>query len=329
MILFLVAYLGGILTIASPCILPVLPFVFARSDRPFVRSGLPTLSTMALTFALVAGLAAVAGGWAVEANRYGRFAAMALLTLFGLALVFPSISDRFTRPLVALGSGLSAQAERGNTSGGATILQSCLLGVAIGLLWAPCAGPVLGLILTGAALNGASVQTSLLLFAYALGAVTSLALALAAGGRVFAMMKRSLGVGEWIKRGLGIVVLLAVAAIGLGFDTGLLTRVSVASTASFEQRILDKFRPNVHPLSEAAESKRTSRSEDLRVEAAMPTLSGAIEWLNSPPLTTEGLRGKVVMVDFWTYSCINCLRMIPYVRAWAEKYKDQGLAARG
>jgi len=222
MILFLVAYLDGILTIASPCILPVLPFVFARADRSFVRSGLPTLATMALTFAVVAGLATVAGGWAVEPNRYGRF-------------------------------------------------------------------------------------------------VTSLALALAAGGRVFAMMKRSLGVGQWIKRGLGIVVLLAVAAIGLELDTGLLTRVSVASTAVFEQRILDTFRPDVHPASDAVESKRTSRSEHLRVEAAMPTLSGAIDWLNSPPLTTEGLRGKVVMVDFWTYSCINCLRMIPYVWAWAEK----------
>jgi cytochrome c biogenesis protein CcdA/thiol-disulfide isomerase/thioredoxin len=329
MVLFLAAYLGGILTIASPCILPVLPFVFARADRSFVRSGLPTLATMALTFALVAGLAAVAGSWAVEANRYGRFLAMALLTLFGLTLVFPSLSDRFTRPLVALGSALSAHIDRDATTGRAPILQSCVLGIAIGLLWAPCAGPVLGLILTGAALKGANVETSLLLFAYALGAATSLALALAAGGRVFAMMKRSLGVGEWIKRGLGIVVLLAVAAIGLGFDTGLLTRVSVAGTTSFEQTLLDKFRPDVHPASDTAGLKPASNSAGLPIEAAMPSLSGAIEWLNSPPLTTEALGGKVVLVDFWTYSCINCLRTIPYVRAWAEKYRDQGLVVIG
>src|ERR1700675_644586 len=84
MILLLLAYLGGVLTIVSPCILPVLPFVFARADRPFVRSGLPMLVGMALTFAAVATLAAVAGGWAVQLNEYGRVAAMALLALFGI-----------------------------------------------------------------------------------------------------------------------------------------------------------------------------------------------------------------------------------------------------
>ncbi len=97
MILFLLAYLGGILTIVSPCILPVLPFVFARADRPFLRSGLPMLVGMAATFALVATLAAVGGGWAVEANQYGRLVAIVLLALFGITLLFPSLSDRLTR----------------------------------------------------------------------------------------------------------------------------------------------------------------------------------------------------------------------------------------
>ncbi len=107
MLLFLLAYLGGILTIVSPCILPVLPFVFARADRPFLRSGLPMLVGMALTFAIVATLAAVAGGWAVQANEYGRFIALALLALFGLTLLFPRLADRLTEPLVAVGARLS------------------------------------------------------------------------------------------------------------------------------------------------------------------------------------------------------------------------------
>src|ERR1700751_1561087 len=100
MILLLLASLGGVLTIVSPCILPVLPFVFARAEKPFVRSGLPLLVGMAVTFAAVATLAAVAGGWAVEANQYGRIAAIALLAVFGLTLLFPSLADRATRPLV-------------------------------------------------------------------------------------------------------------------------------------------------------------------------------------------------------------------------------------
>ena len=196
MILFLLSYLGGVLTILSPCILPVLPFVFARSDQPFARSGLPLLLGMAVTFAAIASLATLGGSWAVHANAWGRIAAMVLLTLFGLTLLLPSLADRLTRPLVALGSRLSNTA---NESGG-SITASLLLGVATGLLWAPCAGPILGLILTGAAIKGASASTTLLLLAYAAGAATSLAAALLIGGRVFAAMKSSLGAGEWIRR---------------------------------------------------------------------------------------------------------------------------------
>ena len=342
MILFLLAYAGGVLTIASPCILPVLPFVFARADRPFIRSGLPMLVGMAATFAVVATLAAVAGGWAVEANRYGRLAAISLLALFGLALLFPGLADRLTRPLVALGARLSQTAARDEEKLNAPILPSLLLGVATGLLWAPCAGPVLGLILTGAALQGASVETSLLLLAYAAGAATSLALALLVGGRVFAAMKRSLGVGEWIRRGLGVAVLAAVVAIALGLDTGFLTRVSLASTASLEQGLLDKVGAssagpamtsgNPAPASGSPAMMMAAKppaSTDLPIEGTLPALSGAVAWLNSPPLTAEALKGKVVLVDFWTYSCINCLRAIPYVRAWAEKYRDQGLVVIG
>ena len=111
MILFVLAYLGGVLTIISPCILPVLPFVFARADQPFAKSGLPMLLGMAATFAGVATLAAVGGGWAIEANEYGRVAAIVILALLGVTLLFPSIADWLTRPLVALGARLSATAD--------------------------------------------------------------------------------------------------------------------------------------------------------------------------------------------------------------------------
>src|ERR1700733_1964069 len=188
MFLFVVSYLGGVLTILSPCILPVLPFVFARADQPFVRSGLPLLLGMALTFALVATLAAIGGGWAVHANQYGRIAALVLLAFFGLTLLSRSLADRLTRPLVALGDRLSNNA--GHGMGG-----SFVLGIAAGLLWAPCAGPILGLLLTGAAIKGASASTTLLLLAYAAGAATSLAIALLIGGGGFAAVKGRPGAG--------------------------------------------------------------------------------------------------------------------------------------
>jgi cytochrome c biogenesis protein CcdA len=240
MLLFLLSYLGGVLTILSPCILPVLPFVFARADQPFLKSGLPLLAGMALTFAVVATLAAVGGGWAVHANQYGRIAALVLLGVFALTLLLPSLAERMTRPLVAFGNRIG----QGHNQG---VGASLLLGVATGLLWAPCAGPILGLVLTGAAISGASASTTLLLLAYAAGAATSLALALLIGGRVFAAMKKSLGAGEWIRRGLGLAVLIGVVAIALGLDTGLLTRLSTASTSSIEQSLVDRVRPKAAP----------------------------------------------------------------------------------
>jgi len=331
MLLLILSYLGGVLTILSPCILPVLPFVFARTDQPFVRSGLPLLIGMVLAFAVVATLAAVGGGWVIQANQYGRWLAMALFTLFGLTLLFPHLSTRLTNPIVNAGSRLSQSADKKSSIG-----SSLLLGVATGMLWAPCAGPILGLLLTGAALNGANIGTSFLLLAYALGAATSLALALLIGGKVFNVMKRSLGVGEWIRKALGALMLLGVVAIALGWDTTLLAQLSGSGTGNkIEQQLVDRLTTARQTSgSNASDNSLSSQvvnasSNELPVEGALPPLDGAVQWLNSAPLTAEQLKGKVVLVDFWTYSCINCLRSLPYVKAWAAKYHDAGLVVIG
>lgn len=337
MTVLIIAYLGGVLTILSPCILPILPFVFARTEGPFARSALPMLAGMAASFALVATLAAVGGSWAVRANEYGRLAAVMLLAAFGVSLISPRVAYLLARPAVDFGNRLAASA--GSARSAPAIASSLVLGAATGLLWAPCAGPILGLVLTGAALQGANLETTFLLFAYAAGAATSLAVALFVGGKVFAVMKRSLGVGERIRQCVGAAVLASLAAIALGLDTGVLTQLSYASTASFEQAVLERVHERTaagapskvasnDAMQLAADSKRPFRS-GLPPEGRAPALNGAVEWLNSAPLTNEQLRGKVVLVNFWTYSCINCIRTIPYVRAWAEKYKDKGLVVVG
>ncbi|MDE1179783.1 cytochrome c biogenesis protein DipZ [Paraburkholderia sp.] len=364
MLLLVLAYLGGALTILSPCILPVLPFVFSRADQPFTRSGLPLLAGMALTFALVATLAAVGGGWVTQANEVGRWAAIVLLAVFGLTLLLPRLADHLMKPFVSAGNRLTefAQADGRPARAG----SSFVLGIATGLLWAPCAGPILGLVLTGAALRGASVGTTFLLIAYAAGAATSLAVALLIGGRVFAAMKRSLGAGEWVRRGIGAAMLCGVAAISLGLDTGVLAKVSTVATGGIEEKLVDRLSGHASgaqdpggPSMKADTAAMTANSAvpiptdsnatmsasggammrtaqavggapaALPVEGTLPPLSGAVQWLNSPPLTAQALRGKVVLVDFWTYSCINCLRSLPYVNAWAQKYKDDGLVVIG
>ncbi|MEJ1962042.1 MAG: cytochrome c biogenesis protein CcdA [Gammaproteobacteria bacterium] len=366
MVLLLLAFVGGALTIISPCILPVLPFVFARQGQSFARSTLPLLVGMAVTFAAIATLAAVGGAWAVRVNSYGRIAALVLLAAFGVALLSKHVAEWIARPFVALGNRLT---QAGGQDG--SVVPSLILGVATGFLWAPCAGPILGLILTGAAISGPNTQTSLLLFAYSFGAIASLALATLAGARIFRAFKKSLGVTDWVRRGLGVAVLVAVLAIALGWDTGLLTQLSYASTNRVEQSLIDAIKPQAAPggamsagaamqggamtggamtggamtggamkggsqgamsgamagaMSGAMSGKPPGAPP---VEGDLPSLSGAVAWLNSPPLTTEGLRGKVVLIDFWTYSCINCLRTLPYLKAWYDRYKDHGLTIVG
>ncbi len=325
MLLFILAYLGGILTILSPCILPILPFTFARADQPFRKTGLPLLLSMAITFAAVASIAVAGGSWLVRANQYGRIAALIVFGLMGLSLLWPAFAERLSRPFVRLGSRLTQSAATDSRS---VVWQSLLLGVATGLLWAPCAGPILGLILTGAALQGASAHTSLLLLIYAAGAATSLAVALLAGGRVFAAMKRSLGAEEWIRRILGVAVLAGVIAVAFGLDRGILTRISLASTTGVEQTLLDRLHPKIIRIPDQTLTI-TDAGTTLTDNSLLSSLSGATAWINSPPLTADQLKGKVVLVDFWTYSCINCLRTLPYIRAWAAKYKDSGLVVIG
>jgi cytochrome c biogenesis protein CcdA/thiol-disulfide isomerase/thioredoxin len=324
MLIILLAYLGGILTIVSPCILPVLPFVFARAGRSFARSTLPMLAGMAATFAIVATLAAVGGGWAVRANQVGRWAALVLLALFGIALIFPSLSDRMTRPLVAFGSRLSERQPNQKES----IWSSAVLGVATGLLWAPCAGPILGIIFTAAALQGASASTTLLLLAYALGAATSLALALLVGGKVFARMKSSLGASERIRQLLGLLVLIGVGAIALGLDTRVLSKLSSAQTASLETSLARKLGAT-QAMPDTKTRTNAMGALVLPVEGELPPFNDLGPWLNSSATTPEQLKGKVVVIDFWTYSCINCLRSLPYVKAWDAKYRADGLVVIG
>ncbi|HWK53176.1 MAG TPA: cytochrome c biogenesis protein CcdA, partial [Hyphomicrobiales bacterium] len=366
----LVAFLGGVLTILSPCILPVLPFVFSRAGQPFVKTVLPMLGGMALTFAVVASLVAVGGGWAVQLNEYGRVVALLFLALFAVTLLSRRLADLLTRPLVAFGNRLLAN---DGTSDSPHVLQSLLLGVAVGFLWVPCAGPILGIVLTGAAISGPSAHTTFLLFAYAAGAATSLALATLAGGRVFNAMKRSLGASEWIRRGLGGAVLLAVIAITFGWDTGVLTRLSLEGTNRVEQALLDRFGTSQENAPEAMTAmsggamtggamtggamtggamtggamtggamtggammagnsmmmRGATAGRGLPIEGRLPAFDGVTAWLNSEALTPDSLRGKVVLIDFWTYSCINCLRALPYVTAWYDKYRDAGLVVIG
>ncbi|MEX3759884.1 cytochrome c biogenesis protein DipZ [Paraburkholderia phenoliruptrix] len=349
MLLNLLAFAGGMLTILSPCILPVVPLVFARVDQSFVRHGLPLLAGMALTFAAVASLAVAGGAWVAHVNEYGRWIALAFFGLFGAALLFPSIAERLTHPLVSAGNRLDGAVRR--DGGEPRLMSSVALGVATGLLWAPCAGPILGLVMTGVILHRPGGAGVLPLLAFAAGAAASLAIVLALGGRLVAMLRRSYGVSERVRQVLGAAVMLSAAAIALGVDTRALALLPSLNTTGIEDRLVQRWSRRGEPQEKDRQPVEAQRAVlkvsaktapvgetkplpiaaplPLPVEGALPPLSGAVEWLNSPPLTPGDLRGKVVIVNFWTYSCINCLRTLPYLKAWSNRYRDQGLVVIG
>ncbi|EJL07364.1 cytochrome c biogenesis protein DipZ [Pseudomonas chlororaphis] len=322
--MLLIAFLGGVLTILSPCILPVVPFLFARADRSR-GSVLLTLGGMALTFALVSSLAVVGSDWIVRANGIGRQLALIVLGLFALSLIFTRFGNWLARPWVSLGNRLDGlRLDRARKVSGS--LAALLLGVATGLLWAPCAGPILGVILTGAMLQGASAQTSLLLLAYGLGSALSLGLLIFAGRGLVNRLKPSLPATAWLRRAAGCLVLLAAVAIGSGVDDRLLASTSSQGGAALEQGLLKSVPKALDYLIDKAGA---APAATLPSKGPMPSLSGAVQWLNSPPLDAEALRGKVVLVDFWTYDCINCQHSLPYVNAWAKKYAKDGLVVIG
>ncbi|MET0846571.1 MAG: cytochrome c biogenesis protein DipZ [Pseudomonas sp.] len=316
--MFLIAFLGGILTVLSPCILPVVPFLFAGVKR--TRSSiLLTLGGMVLTFALISSLAVVSSEWVVQANNTGRHVALFVMGLFALSLISARVGDWLARPFVALGNRLDPDTRK--MSGP---LGSVMIGVATGLLWAPCAGPILGVILTGAMLQGANAQTSLLLLAYGLGSALSLGSLIFAGRGLVNRLKASIPVTGWLRRGAGVAVLATVAVISTGADRTLLASTSSEGVSSLEKGVME----TVPKVVDYFVSKVKAEPMD-NAHGAMPSLSGAVQWLNSPALSNDSLKGKVVLVDFWTYDCINCQHTLPYVKDWAKKYEKDGLVVVG
>ncbi|MBP5943328.1 MULTISPECIES: cytochrome c biogenesis protein DipZ [unclassified Pseudomonas] len=317
--MYLIAFLGGLLTVLSPCILPVVPFLFANADRKR-SSVLLTLGGMTLTFALISSLAVVSSEWVIQASNTGRHIALIVMALFALSLISARVGDWLARPFVLLGNRLDPDASK---KAGPT--GSVMIGVATGLLWAPCAGPILGVILTGAMLQGANAQTSLLLLAYGAGSALSLGTLIFAGRGLVNRLKPSIPFTGWFRRGAGVAVLAAVAVISTGADKTLLAGTSSEGVTSVERNVLE----NVPKVVDFLVSKVRADSMMDESKGAMPSLSGAVQWLNSPQLSAESLRGKVVLVDFWTYDCINCQRTLPYVKDWAKKYDKDGLVVIG
>jgi len=310
-----VAFVAGIVTAISPCVLPVLPIVFAGGAsggrrRPYaVVAGLVASFTV---FTLVATALLSALGLPDDLLRN---IAIAVVLVVGLSLLVPQLGTVVERPFQALG-----RRRPGDVGGG------FLLGASLGLLFTPCAGPVIAAVAALAATNRFSAESVLVTLAYALGAgIVLLLFALAgqSGSKLPSLRTRA----PRVRQGLGAVIAGVAVLMILGLDLKLATYVP-GYTRSLQrlertaatQRQLDKLLISQH---------KTLPESQLRDFGQAPDFKGIDSWINSKPLTLGSLRGKVILIDFWTYSCINCLRTLPYVERWYETYRKAGLVVVG
>ncbi|MEK6423206.1 MAG: cytochrome c biogenesis protein DipZ [Burkholderia gladioli] len=326
MMLLLVAFLAGALTVLSPCILPVVPFVFARTDASFSRSRLPLILGLAASFALITGLGAAGLGGIAALSRHGRSIALASFALFGVALLFPAAASRLTGPSTRIANAFIGRSQ--HLAARHRVASAVLAGIGTGLLWTPCAGPVLGLILSGAALHGLGWRTIAALAAYAAGGAASLLAISGLGLRALHALRRRAGATERLRRITGAAVLAASGAIAFGVDTQALAQLPVTPANRIETRLAGWLAP---PAADRAPATPHAAEPPPRLpdEGELPALDGATAWLDTPPLTRDALRGKVVVVNFWTYSCINCLRTLPYLKQWDARYRQDGLVVIG
>jgi cytochrome c biogenesis protein CcdA/thiol-disulfide isomerase/thioredoxin len=314
LILLGVAFVAGLITAISPCVLPVLPILLAggaSARRPYgIIAGLVGSFT----------IFTVAGASLLDAlglpDDFLRNLAIALLFLLAATLLVPKLAGLLERPFLFL------TRRRASTDSNGVVL-----GASLGLVFVPCAGPVLAAVTALSATGDIGVRTFAVTFAYALGAALPMLL-IAIGGR-----RLTEGVGllrrhaETTRRAAGVLLGVTAIAIAFGADQRFTTAVP-GYTEALQERIerSGSARRELRKLSGSGPAPSATADESA---ARAPELAGIAEWINSKPLSLLELRGKVVLIDFWTYSCINCLRTLPHLKAWDRTYRDDGLVILG
>jgi cytochrome c biogenesis protein CcdA/thiol-disulfide isomerase/thioredoxin len=335
------AVLAGAGTALSPCVLPVLPALLSAGGVGGRRRPLGIVLGLSITFTItIVGLASVVNGVGLGSDPL-RDVAIAVLLAFGLALLLPGVAARLEAPLSRL-------ARFGPRSSGDGFASGLLVGGALGFVYTPCAGPILAAVISVSAASGRTVAVAV---AYSLGSAAML-LALSLGGRTIFERVRRAGRGPMLQRVLGAIMLITAVAIATELDVNFDQYVAqhipeVNLTASLEKshavesRLPQltghaaKFHASSGSPTEpagASQAKLLADARSLKDVGVAPEFTETQRWFNTPagrPLALAALRGRVVLVDFWTYTCINCLRTLPYLKAWDAAYRRDGLTIVG
>ena len=347
-ILLAFALLAGAATAITPCVLPVLPALLSASGSGGRRRPLGVVAGLTLTHTItIVGIASVVDGVGF-ADGTLRTLAIAVLAVFGLTLLVPRASHWIEARMAVL-------SRFGPRTAGDGFWSGLPVGGALGFVYAPCAGPILAAVISVSASRGTTAELVAVGVAYGLGSAVVL-LALALGGRrAMARLRRGRR-GPVVQRAFGAVMVLTAvlmfAQLDIRFQSALASEFpsfitnptgGLERSSAVEDRLADLRGPARFEaprsrrgdtgqargrgrLGRRAPGRRDPRAAGPRQRAEFV---GTGRWFNSPPLSMRSLRGRVVLIDFWTYTCINCLRTLPYIKAWDERYRGRGLTIVG
>jgi cytochrome c biogenesis protein CcdA/thiol-disulfide isomerase/thioredoxin len=337
LLLTLFALVAGAATAITPCVLPVLPALLSASAVGGRRRPVGIVIGLALTFTIaIVALASLVKGVGVAGNGV-RIAAEVVLVAFGLSLIIPGVAAKLEAPL----AGLSRYGPRSRGDG---FWSGMAVGGALGFAYTPCAGPILAAVISVSATQGTSLRIVILALAYAAGSAIVLLL-LALGGRRVADAIRRAGRGLALQRALGVVMLATAVAMAAQLDVkaenafashlpnALVNPTSGIENSHSAQKQLANLRgkPKFDLGAAVAKAQSKPKLDNLPVLGRAPNFASSGPWLNTDgkALSLASLRGHVVLVDFWTYTCINCIRTLPYLKAWDARYRNAGLTIVG
>ena len=327
MLLIFIGLVAGIIAGISPCVLPVLPVIFAAgaiTAAPLWRRSISIVFGLIVSFTILI----LAGTEIISAlhlpDTFLRDVGIALLLIVGLGFLVPSLGHIVERPFTKLVARTPALTRDG-----------FIIGLALGLVFVPCAGPVLSTVIVLGAKENLSVLTVLVTLAFSVGAAIPLLIIALAGGAITSRSKSLRARAPRLRQIGGAVMVVMAIVIATNVLSSLQTDLPGYTTA-----LQSHVEGSTH-IRKDLQSLSGTQSSDGQLASCVPGASKLADcgrapnfadvtaWLNTKPLTIKGLRGKVVLVDFWTYSCINCERALPHVEAWYNRYKNDGLVVVG
>lgn len=329
-ILALFAFVAGVLSILAPCTLPVVPLVMGVGAGGGPRRPLGIVVGLAISFVTVTILlASILAALGISTAGL-RVVAVVALGSIGLTLAWPWFARRLEarfRPLAQLGMRLAG----GRSSDG--FRSGVAMGAAVGLVWAPCVGPIMAGTIAVAATRGPSLETAVVALAYVAGAAVPL-LGVARLGRHSVARAGGLASRPGLRRTIGVLTVAASLLIATGLDARVQSAVTAVLPAEWSAVLHSVERqPIIQQEVQALDKGATTASGPADVSLGQygqaPELEGITSWINSEPLTISGLRGHVVLVHFWTFGCINCKNVQPYVKAWYDRYAAAGFEVIG